>query len=270
VTINEYLKEQGLTDEEVAAVVANPRQAAAFNAALRTHEEGVAAKAAAEAEKAETETYWNSKTKDLETAATRLTAAEKRAAESAAEGARVKAYMKSLADQGYDVPRDMYEGASAVTPVVEVKPFTRDEAATMLRSTAPDLVSLISLSNEYQDLFGAPYIAADTDFAEAQKAGKPLREYTRAKYNFDGKRAEKAAKDDQERIDKLVAERMKAKEAELAAKYGSNPETRTPMPSKFDTLTKSPGFNGDSWKSVEGRKANREARVKKFENIPLQ
>jgi len=33
---------------------------------------------------------------------------------------------------------------------------------------------------------------------------------------------------------------------------------------------KQPGFKNDSWKSEEGRRANREARLKKFENIPLQ
>jgi hypothetical protein len=63
---------------------------------------------------------------------------------------------------------------------------------------------------------------------------------------------------------------MKTKEAELAAKYGSNPETRSPMPSKFDKLTKTEGFKSDSWKSPEGRDANRSARLKKFENVPIQ
>ena len=41
------------------------------------------------------------------------TAAERRAAEAEAEAARVKAYNKSLADAGYDVPKTMYEGVVA-------------------------------------------------------------------------------------------------------------------------------------------------------------
>ena len=70
-------------------------------------------------------------------------------------------------------------------------------------------------------------------------------------------------------IDAIVNERIKVKEAELSAKYGSNPDVRAPMPSKFDQLKATPGFKDDSWKTPEGRKANKEARLKKFENVSI-
>lgn len=268
-TIQEFLAGQGLSTEEIAAVVGNPAQAKAMSAALKQYEDGQAAVAAAAAEKAETASFWEKKTAEIQTGVTRLTAAEKRAAQAEAAAAQRTAYLKSLKDQGYDVPDDMI-GAVSTTPVETPKPLTREDLDRAARATAPDLVSLTALSNEYYSLFGTPYVAVEDDFRAAQQAGKPLREFARSKYNFEGKRTELAQKADQERIDKIVAEQVKIKEADLAAKYGSNPETRVAMPSKFDQLQKQPGFKEDSWKSVEGRKANREARLKKFENISLQ
>lgn len=269
-TLNEYLAEQGLNAEEIAAIVGNEKHSKAMTAALSRYEEGQRALATAATEKADTEKYWTEKTQQLEGFVTAKTAAEKRIAVESGERARLAAYLKSLADAGYDVPKDMYEGAAASTHAEPPKPFTREEATSMMRGTAPDLVSLTALSNEYRSLFGEDYTAIEDDFRAAQQAGKPLREFARAKYNFDAKRTEKQQAAEKARIDGLVAEQVKTKEAELAAKYGSNPNLSIAMPSKFDKLQKQEGFKGDSWKTEEGRRANREARLKKFENISLQ
>lgn len=274
-TISEYLAAQGLTPEEIAAVVGNEKTAKAMTAALSRYEEGSAAIARAEAEKNETATYWEQKTKELEGSVTRLTTAEKRAAEASAEAARTKAYLKSLADQGYDVPKEMYDGAPNPNPNPSRddnsgRYLTREDLEKGVRATAPDLVSLTALSNEYYALYGKPYVEVEQDFQEAQRAGKPLREFARSKYNFEGKRTELAQAADQKRIDEIVAEKMKTREAELATKYGSNPDLRTPLPSKFDRLAKREGFKNDSWKSQEGRESNRATRLKQFENISIQ
>jgi hypothetical protein len=267
--IKAYLAEQGLTDEEIQAIVGNEKAAKAMSSALTKYTEGTAALTRAEAEKADTLKYWTDKTQEIQTGVNRLTAAEKRAATAESEDARRKAYLKSLADQGYDVPKEMYEAGDA-KPLEAPKQFTREDFEKGMRQTAPDLVSLTALSNEYYALIGSPYTAVEEDFRAAQQAGKPLREYARSKYNFEGKRAEQAQAADQKRIDGIVAEQMKVKEAELAAKYGSNPDTRSPMPSKFDRLAKREGFKQDSWKTQEGRDANRQDRLKKFENISIQ
>lgn len=273
-TINDFLTAQGLTAEEIAAVVGNEKQTKALTAALAKFDEGSAALTAAQAEKQETATFWEQKTAELQNGVTRLTAAEKRAATAEAERARVGAYMKSLAEQGYDVPKDMYEGAAPVKPIGDPpdpsKYLTREDFTKETRGIAPNLVTLVGLQAEYQDLFGTPYVNIDQDFLEAQKSGKSLRDYTRTKYNFDAKRQEKQQAAEKVRIDGLVAEQLKTKEAELAAKYGTNSNTSIAMPSKFDKLEKQPGFKSDSWKTAEGRKTNREARLKKFENMPLQ
>lgn len=268
-TIQEFLAAQGLTPEEVEAVVGNDKQAKAMSAALAKFDEGSAAVARAEAEKDETAKFWEQKTQELQGSVNRLTAAEKRAAQAEAAAAQRTAYLKSLKDQGYDVPDEMIAGTTIPTKT-EPSYITREDFEKGVRSTAPDLVSLTALSNEYYSLFGQPYVAVEEDFRAAQQAGKPLREFARSKYNFDGKKTELAAAADQKRIDEIVAEKMKTREAELAAKYGSNPELRSPLPSKFDKLAKSEGFKNDSWKSQEGREANRASRLKRFENISIQ
>lgn len=266
--IRAYLAEQGLTDDEITALVGNDKAAKAMSAALARGEEGTAALTTAQAEKADTLKYWEDQTTKLQGSANRLTAAEKRAAESDAERARYAAYLKSLKDQGYDVP-DSLVNAPANEPA---KPtyMTREDFDKAARGTAPDLIALTALSNEYYSLYGKPYVEVEEDFRAAQAAGKGLRDYARSKYNFDGKKQELAQAADQKRIDDIVSERMKVKETEWAASHGSNGELRTPMPSKFDKLTKSEGFKSDSWKSRQGRAANREERLKKFENTSIQ
>jgi hypothetical protein len=267
-TLQEYLAAEGLSAEEIQAIVGNEKQANAMTKALGLADEGRNALTKAQAEKAETATFWEQKTQELQGSVNRLTAAERRAAAAEAEAARVKAYNKSLADAGYDVPKEMYDGTPAKP--AEPKYLTQEDFDKGVRRTAPDLVSLTALSNEYYSLFGKPYVEVEQDYAEAQKSGKGLRDYARSKYNFDGKKNELAQAADQKRIDEIVSERMKTKEAELAAKYGSNGDRRTPMPSKFDRLTKSEGFKNDSWKSQEGRDANKADRLKKFENIKIK
>lgn len=264
--IKAYLAEQGLSEEEITALVGNDKYAKAMSSALS---KGEADLASAAAQKAETATFWEQKTQELQGSVNKLTATERRAAAAEAEAARVKAYNKSLADAGYDVPKEMYEG-SGPAKTEAPKYMTQEDFNKASRATAPDLVSLTALSNEYRQLFGNDYVSIEDDYKAAQQAGKGLREYARSKYNFEGKKNELAQAADQKRIDDIVSERMKTKEAELAAKYGSNGELRTPMPSKFDKLTSREGFKSDSWKSQEGREANKADRLKRFENIKIQ
>jgi hypothetical protein len=269
-TLNEYLVAEGLTGEEIAAIVGNEKQAKAMTKALGLAEEGRTAKAQADAEKQETAQFWEQKTTELQGSVARLTAAERRAAEAEGKAAQRTAYLKSLKDQGYDVPDEMIGAGGGGNPNPETPKYvTHEEVQKSLRSTAPDLVSLTALSNEYRSLYGTDYVAIEEDFRAAQAANKPLREFARSKYNFEGKKTELAAAADKARIDAIVAEKEKEWQAKNALTNGSNPNTRPGMPSKFDKLTKSENFKSDSWKSQEGRDSNRADRLKKFENIQI-
>lgn len=268
-TIQEFLAEQGLTAEESSAIMGSPAQLKAMNAALSRYEEGNSARAQSAAEKAETATFWEQKTQELQGSVNRLTKAEQRAALAESEAARLRAYNQSLADTGlYEIPKEVLELRTPETPKRE--PITREEMEQGFRKTAPDLVSLTALSNEYRHLCGEDYVAIEDDYRAAQAAGKPLRDYARTKYGFEAKKAEKLQAADQARIDKIVQERITAEKATWASANGSNPETRSPLPSKFDKLQKQPGFKSDSWKSQEGRAANRAERLKRFENVSIQ
>lgn len=273
-TIQEFLAEQGLTAEEIAAITGNEKQSKAMTAALEKytegltkHTEGTAALTRAEQDKKEALDLYNKSAKEVTDALAAQDAIKNSAAKAEAERARVVAYMKGLKDRGYDVP-DEYIG---VTPtVVESKPedkfLTRDEWDKKTRAIAPDLVTLTSLSNEYQYLTGQPYIGINDDFLEAQKANKPLSEYVRTKYDFAGKRTAMQQKADQERLDKYAAEKVSEAEKKWQEQHDTARGTGAPAVSKFDKLAKTQHVDPKSWASPEGKRANRENRRKLFEN----
>jgi hypothetical protein len=266
-TINEFLAEQGLTPEEITAVVGNEKQAKAMTAALDKFNVGHEALTKAEAAAKETDKYWADKTTELQNGVNRLTAAEKRAAKAEAEAAQRTAYLKSLKAQGYDVPDDVVGEVTPPTTPPTPQYVTRDDWEKASRGIAPDLVTLTALQARYQHLYGQPYIDIDKDFAEAQKAGKPLAEYASTKYNFAGKQAEMAQKADQERLDKYAAEKVTAAQAEWAKNNGSNSNTSAPRPSTFDKLQKERGIDANAWKSPDARKVNKESRRARYENM---
>ena len=272
--IKVYLAEQGLTPEEITALVGNEKAAKAMTAALSKFEEGtaMATRSAAEletarAEKEEAETFWKEKVQPA------LSSVDRKVASANSEAARYKTYLQSLKDQGYDVPDELLAApASPANPnpnPANPDYMTREEFRRAAAGTAPDLVTLISLSNEYQDLYGKPYIEADSDFAEAVKAKKPMRDFVRDKYKFSDKRKERDAAAEQTRIDTLVAAQLATKEAALVAKYGSNPNLSSPMASRNDKVQKIAEARNDSFKSSAGREAAKKDRLARWENVSV-
>lgn len=272
--VKAFLKEQGLTDDEIGAM--SPKQQGVFATALGKFDEGTAAltKSAAEMKKAqaeygEAEKFWNDKITPA------LANVDRKVATAEANSARRGAYLKSLKDQGYDVPDEMI--ADSVTRTTDPgrdpgtgKYVTPEEMGKEFRSVAPTMVSLVSLSNEYQDLYGTPYISAEADFEESRLARKSLRDFVREKYDFAGKKAAREAKKTDDLVNQKADEKYKAREAELVAKYGDNPELRAPVSSRFDKIAKSLGDKKDAWKTDAGRKDARSARLAKFENVQVQ
>ena len=272
--IKVYLAEQGLTPEEITALVGNEKAAKAMTAALSKFEEGtaLATRSAAEletarAEKEEAETFWKEKVQPA------LSSVDRKVASANSEAARYKTYLQSLKDQGYDVPDELLAApASPANPnpnPANPDYMTREEFRRAAAGTAPDLVTLISLSNEYQDLYGKPYIEADSDFAEAVKAKKPMRDFVRDKYKFSDKRKERDAAAEQTRIDTRVAAQLATKEAALVAKYGSNPNLSSPMASRNDKVQKIVEARNDSFKSSASREAAKKDRLARWENVSV-
>ena len=275
VDLRAYLAEQGMTAEEIIALLPNEKAVKAMTAALSKSEEGTAALAtaqtereAAKAEKAEAEAFRADKVTPA------LAGVDRKVATANSEAARYRAYLKSLKDQGYDVPDELLAAPNPVNPAnpnpVNPDYMTREEFRKAAAGTAPDLVTLISLSNEYQDLYGKPYIEADSDFAEAVKAKKPMRDFVRDKYKFADKRKDRDAAAEKIRIDALVAEGVKAKEAELAAKYGSNSNLSTPRASGFDKIDKVSAVRTDAHKTSASREQAKKDRLARWDNVTVQ
>ena len=269
--IKAFLVENGFTGEEIAAMP--EKQQKTFAVALGKFDEGSAAavKAAADletarAEKEEAAKFWEEKVTPA------LAGTDRKIAEANSEAARYKAYLTSLKAQGYDVPESLLTAPVKTEPVRDPdsgKYVTPDQMGKEFRAVAPTMVKLVALSNEYQDLYGSPYIAGDADWEEAQAARKPFSDFVRDKYKFAAKRQERETKKTDELVASRVAEQMKVKEAELATKYGSNADLRSPLPSKFDKLEKSLGDRKDSWKSSAGREAAKKDRLERFSKTAL-
>ena len=75
-----YLTELGYSAEDISAMLSDEKQAKLITAAAKSYSEGRTLKQQAEAEKAETATFWEQKTQELQGSVQRLTAAERRAA----------------------------------------------------------------------------------------------------------------------------------------------------------------------------------------------
>ena len=150
------------------------------------------------------------------------------------------------------------------------KYMTQADLDAVGKNTGPSLIAINQVSNEYQDLYGAPYLSGEADFAEAQKQRKPWSSYVREKYAFQTKREERSAKQAQEKEAAIRKDEADKVRAEMSKTSGSNDGLRAPVPSKYDRLAKQEGFKSDSWKSREGRNASRADRLKRFENVAIQ
>lgn len=270
--IKKYLLEQGYSEDEATTLAGDQKMAKAIGAALTRHEEATRAQAAADkalqdarAEREQLNQFWTGE------ALPKLTAADTKLAKAEAERARYATYLKSLKDAGYDVPDDLVAAAPPTPAKNQSDPgqpgnyLTREDFQKELMGFAPSMITLGQVSNEYSDLVGGPYLTMESDFEEARKANKPFSAFVREKYDFQGKRAAREQKKLQDTIDAKVAEQLKTKEAELAAKYGSNGEMRVQVPSKFDSMRTNE--HKDSWKTHAGRDQAKKDRLSRFANI---
>ncbi len=265
--VKAYLLELGYSEEDAATYANDPKLAKVVTASATRYEEGNSAKTAAEAAAAEAAR----KSKELadwwtSTAQPAILAADSGTASARAEAARYQAYIKSLKDSGYDIPADML--AATVTPVVTpaVIPTNnfdpRAAAIDMARQTA--LVS--DLDNEYRELFGSSVPGGLSPLLdESLAAGKPLRDYVRSKFNFDGKRQEIAAKKETERVAAITKDITDKMEAKYASR--SNPNLAPAVVTKAAAVAEANKDNADSWKTRDGRREAKIERLDRFKGL---
>lgn len=272
-TVQEYLASLKYTPEQITSIMASPDTVKALEASAARYDEGTQALSKAQKESADTQTFWEQKTTELQGTVDRVKTAEAARAKADSEAARYAAYLKSLKDQGYDVPDELVAAAPANPNPANPNPddsryASRDDMKKGFDTVAPTLIQLQALSNEYQSLYGQPYLTGEADWEEAKRANKPFRDFVRTKHGFETKRAEAAAAKVAEREAAVRKEERDKVLAEEAAKRHS--ETGAPLPSVNARLERVvPASARDSWKSPEGRIQNREARREKFANAPF-
>lgn len=255
IDIKKYLLDIGYDEADATTFSADPKMAKAFEAAAKQYEDGTSAKAAADKQSKELNEWW---TRDAQPA---ILAADGGGAAAKAEAARYKAYVLDLKEKGYPVPEEwVKEGASTVPPVVTAP--TSIDPQKFAMDTAESMTMLYDLGTEYQDLYGTPLPNAHGLLQEAKAARTNLRDHVRSKFNFDGKRSERAEAKITERVEAARKEEREKFAAE-AAKH-NNPLLAPAVTSRAAAIVEAQGDNKDSWKTKQGRNEAKRDRLEQF------
>lgn len=163
------------------------------------------------------------------------------AAEAEAEAARVAA-----------------AAADATRRVPDNKKYVDSETFQQAFESAGDAIANgVDLVMDFQELFGKRLNMTQARL-EAKAARKPVRDYVEQKYNFDGRRAEIAAKAKSDEEAKIRQdERQK-----VMVEFGGNPNLRPMVPSNNPFVQRKKAANDKQpWELTENEKAD--ARVQK-------
>ncbi len=265
--IRTILKERGVADADAEAMIGNPAYKSILEGFQADAEAGKTA--LLNAKKIEQDLKdWKTNVvdphylkKDQEFASAQAKLAER------------TAYLKSLKDQGYDVPDAWLadgppaDPAKTAAPVIPAGTYV---APADLDNQGRAYMSLMSMSERARDLLGhgLDVEAEYDDFGKNKRPGEKLRDYIDRKYELTTKQRDKDAA--------RVAAEHKAIEDAAIEKYktehpqSSSPELATPAATKFDKFQKLPEERRNSWQTEAGRDAATQARQAKYEKVLIQ
>lgn len=255
-TLTEFITSTGVSAEDAATFAADAKMSKIFEASMKRYDEGTIAQTAAAQQKKELDEWW---TRDAQPA---ILAADGGGAAAKAEAAQYRTYIKDLKDKGYPVPEEWVKEGSTVIPPVVAAPANTFNPQEFAMGQADAMTMLYDLGTEYQDLYGAPLPNAHGLLQEAKAARSNLRDHVRSKFNFDGKRSERAEAKITERINAAVKERETQLAAE-AAKH-NNPLLAPAVTSRAAQVVEMQGDNKDSWKTKQGRNEAKRDRLDQF------
>lgn len=260
--IKAILKAQGLSDEDITTLTGNEKYTGALTALAQKAEDGQTAFENATAIQTELKKYNETTVVPYVTKAQAETAAAK------AEVAKHQTYLKSLKDQGYEIPDDYLSAAPAANPNPSpASPAAKDYSDDILNSAKANM-SLISMSNKYRSLTGNE-LDLDQEWESFNKEKRPnenMRAYITRRYDLDTLSAKKEADKKQKYEDGIREEARKAEREELMKKYGANPETRVPASSKFDSIAND-SERKQSWKTPATRDESSRRRIEKYSGL---
>lgn len=265
-TPQEYLLELGYTAEDATTLLADEKFAKPITAALGRYEEASTLSKQAQEQKQALDKWWK------EEAQPALLNADGGSAAAKAEAARYRTYMQEFVDKGYPVSDEIKNSLKGTvtpvnpTPANPVPQFDPQKFQSQIgNETADAMVHLYDLGEEYRELYGGRMPNSAALLAEARQANKPLTEYVRTKFNFEGKRTEIADKKIQDRIAAAQKETEERVRAEEAAKR--NPNLAPAITSRSAEIKAALGDKKDSWKTKVGRNEAKADRLVQFRQV---
>lgn len=260
--IKAILKAQGLSDEDITTLTGNEKYTSALSALATQAEQGATALENAKAIQQQLKDYNEKEVVPY------VTKAQGDVAKAQAEVAKHQVYLKSLKDQGYEIPDDYLSAAPAANPNPSpASPAAKDYSDDILNSAKANM-SLISMSNKYRSLTGNE-LDLDQEWESFNKEKRPnenMRAYITRRYDLDALSAKKEADKKQKYEDGIREEARKAEREELMKKYGANPETRVPASSKFDSIAND-SERKQSWKTPATRDESSRRRIEKYAGL---
>lgn len=269
--VKDYLiSTQGLSEEEAKVIADNPKYAGVYEKLAKEAEDGKTAFLKAQETKDALE-KWNQNT-----VIPYVQKADKQVADAQAKISAQATYLKTLKDQGYDIP-DAYLSDAAPTPTkVETVATPGKDYDDLIQKGQLAQMELIDLANEAYDLTGKRVSVNSEykEFAANARPGETLRSYVTRKYDLENIRSTKAKEAEQKKLDDYAATRIAAEKAEWAKSHGTNGETRIPQNSRFDKVVEARKADGNTdkdgrplWQTQEGREQARKNRLEKYSQI---
>jgi hypothetical protein len=257
--IRAILKARGLSDENIETLATNPAYSGILEGFVQEAEEGKTAMLKAQ------EIENNLKTWNQNEVIPYVRKADEKVAVVQGKLAAQSAYLKTMKDQGYEIPDALLEAGPAPNPVVTpASSNTRDYSEDIMMSAKANM-ALISMSERARDLLGHG-LDVENEYEDFQKNKRPqenLRGYITRKYDLDTLSAKREADKKTKYEEGLREEGKKAAMAEFQQKHGSNPETVTPRPTKFDRIV-TDDSRKLSWQTAQGREQATRNRLDKY------
>jgi hypothetical protein len=277
-TVEEILKESGLTDEQIAAIDAKAREGLTRVVTSANESEERASLAL----RAQREEYDKNIAPALASWADRDTAIS-------TENAAMKTFLQKVRDGGY-LPPEVLAAIPTLSPNPNPNPnpsATRGPDGKFVPGTTGSPVFVdekklrADLENELGKAFG---FVAETQWKYRSLYGQELpdspvtlmreaaqnrmsaADWAAKKYDFAKKEQDRLAAAEKAKIDAAVKDAVAAKEKEWSEKIGNNPNVRTPVESAFATVSKAiaEGKRQDPLKlTPEQRKANTHSQIQK-------
>jgi len=273
-TLEEIFKKRGWSDADIAALAPSwtPKMRADLEAAYgEVDTERTALKARDEDWQRRLDTEWQP----------RVTAEEKKAQTLQLEVANLREQLKIAKDYGYLTPEAEAKAEQAVEAAAakanaasasaydpkahptwdDVKKFGNAEALAIARAN--------NIAQEYRYLTGKELFEYETQIdgqtvrgmeallMEQQRTAPTQRLdfFASKKFDFDGKRAEKAAQRQKEHDDAIRREEAERVRGEMAAQYG-NPNMRLARPSLHPVVPPKPASGKQPWEVSKGELKN--------------